>query len=252
MSFTDKINNDYTYNGFYKRNENTSTRYGETIEDKYLKAKSGTFEALKEWTNCVCSKEFQERLLNGTLPNFYKLDTQYTQSQMLNKDIMKQIDSELTSKIIEGYSTGKHQDTRLLQSGNIIDTPNTMNFSQNTRSSEAKKDIINQIESQTTSNVVKKGNTTDTTNKTNFLQRIMSSGAKKDIMKQIESETTSQIMEGYNTGKLQDSKSLLSGNVTDITGQMDFLQGIMGSGAKKFEEKMGRKMTYAEMRQMWG
>jgi hypothetical protein len=67
---------------------------------------------------------------------------------------------------------------------------------------------------------------------------------KKKIMKEIELKTekkvTSEILTGNITNPLQKQNNI------------DILQKVLFSGASEFEKKMGRGMTYGEMREMFG
>lgn len=60
----------------------------------------------------------------------------------------------------------------------------------------------------------------------------------KQIMNTIEKKTEEQVMQLYKTDKIEDSKNGL-------------LQ-IMKNGADEFETKTGEKMTYSQMREMFG
>ena len=48
-------------------------------------------------------------------------------------------------------------------------------------------------------------------------------------------------------GSRKTTDILLSGNVTEKK-----IKGVLTDGIKKFEEETGRKMTYGEMREMYG
>ena len=79
---------------------------------------------------------------------------------------------------------------------------------------------------------------------------------RDSIIKQIELETEQKILNAYNTGELQtpiitdDSKTILPFNNPEK--QIDVLKNIMGEGVKKFETQKKRRMTYGEMREMFG
>lgn len=60
----------------------------------------------------------------------------------------------------------------------------------------------------------------------------------KQIMNTIEKKTEEQVIQLYKTDKIEDSKNGL-------------LQ-IMKNGADEFETKTGEKMTYSQMREMFG
>ena len=48
-------------------------------------------------------------------------------------------------------------------------------------------------------------------------------------------------------GSYKTTDMLLSGNITEKN-----IKDVLSDGAKKFEEETGRKMTYGEMREMYG
>jgi hypothetical protein len=79
---------------------------------------------------------------------------------------------------------------------------------------------------------------------------------RDSIIKQIELETEQKILNAYNTGELQtpiitdDSKTILPFNNPEK--QIDVLKNIMGEGVKNFETQKKRRMTYGEMREMFG
>ncbi len=79
---------------------------------------------------------------------------------------------------------------------------------------------------------------------------------RDSIIKQIELETEQKILNAYNTGELQtpiitdDSKTILPFNNPEK--QIDVLKNIMGECVKKFETQKKRRMTYGEMREMFG
>ena len=78
----------------------------------------------------------------------------------------------------------------------------------------------------------------------------------EETMKQIELETEAKVIEGYKTDKIQmptlteDCKNIKP--IKNADQQMSILQSIMEEGNKKFEAAAGRKMTYWEMRSMYG
>jgi hypothetical protein len=73
---------------------------------------------------------------------------------------------------------------------------------------------------------------------------------RKKIMKEIELKTekkvTSEILSGNITNPIAEK------NVIQKENNIDILQSILFSGASEFEKKMGRQMTYSEMREMFG
>jgi hypothetical protein len=74
------------------------------------------------------------------------------------------------------------------------------------------------------------------------------------IMKQIELETETKVIKGYKTGEitLPNVSDDSSATLKDPNKQINFLQNIMAEEAKKFEAAAGRRMSYSEMRQMFG
>jgi hypothetical protein len=54
--------------------------------------------------------------------------------------------------------------------------------------------------------------------------------------------------------KLEDDQVAVCGEAMTKTpsGAMDTLMSFMRKGSEQFEKENGRKMTYAEMRQIWG
>ena len=73
---------------------------------------------------------------------------------------------------------------------------------------------------------------------------------KKIIMKEIELKTEKKIMNGIETGAIT-NPIIEKSNVKQQNNQ-DVLQSLLSEGAKEFKEKMGRNMTYSEMREMYG
>ena len=68
--------------------------------------------------------------------------------------------------------------------------------------------------------------------------RPLTKKAIQEIMNTIEKKTEKQVIQLYKTDKIEDSKNGL-------------LQ-IMKDGADEFERKTGEKMTYSQMREMFG
>ena len=85
----------------------------------------------------------------------------------------------------------------------------------------------------------------------------MSGENLREIMKKIELEAEAKVIEGYKTGQIQlpklepDSKTFEPIKEAQEH-QIDVLKNIMSEGAKKFEATAGRRMTYSEMREMFG
>jgi hypothetical protein len=70
---------------------------------------------------------------------------------------------------------------------------------------------------------------------------------KFNLMKEIEIKTENKMKELYKTGEL------IPPSTPEIAKkQMDLLDKTMQVGANEFKEKMGRNMTYSEMRMMFG
>lgn len=74
------------------------------------------------------------------------------------------------------------------------------------------------------------------------------------VMKEIEDKTAAKLAEMTKSGAIadpfkvmqrQESKETMNKSITN-------LQNLMGEGAKEFERKVGRPMTYSEMRAMYG
>jgi heptaprenylglyceryl phosphate synthase len=72
-------------------------------------------------------------------------------------------------------------------------------------------------------------------------KKIQNETTIKDVIKQIEKKTEKKIIEFY-----QNTTIKSTGNDSNL------FQNIMNSGAKEFKEKIGRDMTYSEMREMYG
>ena len=69
----------------------------------------------------------------------------------------------------------------------------------------------------------------------------------QDLMREIELETEKKVTEGYKNGQIK-----LVPNKDSANKQLNMLKNIMEEGSKKFEAASGRKMSYSEMRQMYG
>ena len=79
---------------------------------------------------------------------------------------------------------------------------------------------------------------------------------KFKLMKEIEIKTENKMKELYQTGQLIPPLPIALGSI-DITPevgkqQMNLLEETMQVGADEFKQKMGRNMTYSEMRMMFG
>jgi hypothetical protein len=76
-----------------------------------------------------------------------------------------------------------------------------------------------------------------------------------DLMSNIEKKTELKLTNAIKIGKIMDPVKLVLGenkNNTDIQQSSNVLKSIMQEGADEFKEKMGRNMTYSEMREMYG
>ncbi len=79
---------------------------------------------------------------------------------------------------------------------------------------------------------------------------------KFNLMKEIEIKTEKKMVELYETGQLIPPLPIALGaiEITPDVGkqQIDLLEKTMQAGANEFKQKMGRNMTYSEMRMMFG
>lgn len=78
---------------------------------------------------------------------------------------------------------------------------------------------------------------------------------KTIIMKSIETKTEERVKFATISGEIVNPINLLLGKpVTNqnVESSIVILQNIMQSGANEFENKVGRPMTYSEMREMYG
>lgn len=78
---------------------------------------------------------------------------------------------------------------------------------------------------------------------------------KDKIMKEIETKTENKVIDSFRTGKIYSPLDGLSGlkpKKEETEKAIDMLTNILQSGANEFEKKVGRPMTYAEMRAMFG
>jgi len=78
----------------------------------------------------------------------------------------------------------------------------------------------------------------------------------EQVKREIEEKTEKIVGLAYKTGRLVNPLDLVNKkddvSKTKIDDSEKLLINIMGSGAKEFNEKVGRQMTYGEMREMWG
>jgi len=73
---------------------------------------------------------------------------------------------------------------------------------------------------------------------------------KKQIMKEIELKTEKQVVTGLASGAI--TNPLFEKNKVKQTENLDTLERILKNGANEFVDKMGRNLTYGEMREMYG
>jgi len=81
-------------------------------------------------------------------------------------------------------------------------------------------------------------------------KNIISETEKIKIMKDIEIKTENIIDLAYKTGKIVNPLDRSNPKKTEES--CNLFQSIMKEGAKEFENKTGRQMSYSEMRQMYG
>jgi hypothetical protein len=82
----------------------------------------------------------------------------------------------------------------------------------------------------------------------------VSEAEKIQIMKEIEYKTGKIVETALVTGKLVNPVDMINGKADkkQIPNSTSILVNIMQKGADEFEQKMGRPMTYSEMREMYG
>jgi hypothetical protein len=170
-------------------------------------------EAALEWIQHMNSHEFQEKLLDGTLPKFKR--EEYAENSLpLERScyglcrLMTNDDHE-TEEYNQGYL--KRQRLRY----NSVEQFK-VSYYEEFWSKLSMEETMKQIELKAETTVIQGYNT-------------------GDIQLPIVSDD--------NTLKVQ---------VNNPDKQMDFLQNIMAEGAKKFEAAAGRPMSYSEMRRMFG
>lgn len=73
---------------------------------------------------------------------------------------------------------------------------------------------------------------------------------RKEIMKEIELKTEKKIVSKIESGEI--TNPISEKNELKQNHNQDILQSLLFDGAKEFKEKMGRDMTYGEMREMYG
>jgi hypothetical protein len=76
----------------------------------------------------------------------------------------------------------------------------------------------------------------------------------EEVMRNIEAKTEKLVITAIKTNKIEDPINLISGQTpkNNMNQSIDILKQIMESGNSEFKEKVGRPMTYSEMRSMFG
>jgi hypothetical protein len=87
----------------------------------------------------------------------------------------------------------------------------------------------------------------------------VSESEKIKIMKEIEARTEKIVITGIKTGVIENPINVISGAISGVNKDHEKIQNssnillnIMQAGANEFKEKVGREMTYSEMRGMYG
>lgn len=78
---------------------------------------------------------------------------------------------------------------------------------------------------------------------------------REKIMGEIESKTEKKVLECIKTKQLINPRELIGSinqNKKDVQKSQDIIMDIMKEGENEFKKKMGRPMTYSEMRAMFG
>lgn len=73
---------------------------------------------------------------------------------------------------------------------------------------------------------------------------------KTQIMKEIELKTEKKIINSFQSGEI--TNPLFEKSSVKQQHNQDVLLSLLSEGSKEFKEKMGRNMTYCEMREMYG
>ena len=80
----------------------------------------------------------------------------------------------------------------------------------------------------------------------------------EQVKREIEKKTEKMVDLAYKTGRLvtpianKINKTDSIKQTIEDNNSEQLLRNMMSSGAKEFTEKVGRQMTYGEMREMWG
>ncbi len=74
------------------------------------------------------------------------------------------------------------------------------------------------------------------------------------VMREIESKTEANLLKMQKSGAIVDPIIAMTGcaKKDQLNDSIKNLHNLMDKGAKEFEQKVGRPMTYAEMRSMYG
>jgi hypothetical protein len=73
---------------------------------------------------------------------------------------------------------------------------------------------------------------------------------KKNIMKEIELKTQKKIVEIIENGEI--TNPIIEKSDEKQQHNQDIIQDILSNSSREFQEKMGRNMTYGEMREIYG
>jgi len=87
--------------------------------------------------------------------------------------------------------------------------------------------------------------------KTKTCEKHVSEKEKQEFMKVIE-KTTEKVVEKCMKSGMIVSPLNANADPKEVDDSTNLLVGIMNVGAEAFQEKMGRQMSYSEMRQMYG
>jgi hypothetical protein len=76
----------------------------------------------------------------------------------------------------------------------------------------------------------------------------------EEVMRNIEAKTEKLVITAIKTKNIEDPYNIIAGNASknNMDQSIDILKQIMESGNSEFKEKVGRPMTYSEMRSMFG
>lgn len=92
-------------------------------------------------------------------------------------------------------------------------------------------------------------NTKVTNEEKNIIMKEIESKVEKKVKNLILSE---QIMNPINVSLGNPENQTKPENQTNLENPINILQNIMRTGSDEFKEKVGRPMTYSEMREMFG